>query len=824
LAVTAIPEFARQAQIQIVAPADALRSVTTPEIKGAFDAREALRRLIARTDLEIAGDDGMTVTLRRKVLPVAPPKAAVRAPEPTLPLASATEVDPLFVFGSGRVRQVQTVAGAELARAAPGSSPIQLIEKLPSVSITYGDAFGMNESSTRVAVRNFAQGRLGFTLDDVPLGDMTHDDDNGLHISRAISGENVASVELAQGPGSLEGASSSNLGGTIKFVSHAPSQLRGASFSASAGSNNTLRGFARLETGELDTGLRVAGSYAYSTTEKWQGDGRQYLQQVNLKAVQPAGEGSLTGFVNLSRRRDSDPQDLSLEMIRRLGLGWDNISRDWPLAVRLAEIGANRGDTGVPPRNPGFGVVFPAPFTSVTDAYYDATSARDDALTGLTWRTPVGDRVDAKATIYGHWGRGQDLLWTPFKASPNYGLPGATANDAPISLQSTEYSIARRGVLASATARFGNHAISGGLWLEDNDFIQARRFYGLDRSASRRRYDDFQTDPFLTEWEYHFLTRTRQFHVQDIWTAGDALTVSAGFKSESVNNQATTRTGPQKTGGIRARDHFLPEVGIRFRLSSDAELFADYGRGMRAFTAANTSGPFATTQAAFEAVRTTLKPEISDSIEAGVRYTTTELSLLGAVYGVRFHNRLFSTPIGRGVLGDPLTIANVGSVTSGGAETAIVWRFARDWSLFGSYSYGRAVYDDDVFDGDGVLIGKTAGKKAVDAPEHLAKARLEYQGDKLFGRLDVSYTGDRYFTFENDRRVPAYTTVDLTIGHRFSGPSWRSGLELQLSVTNLLDARYISTIGSQDFPIRGDAQTLLAGPPREAFVTLRETF
>jgi TonB-dependent receptor len=63
-AVKAIPELARQGQIQIVASARDLAGVRTPAIKGTMDAREALRRLIAGTPLRIVGDDGQTVTLR----------------------------------------------------------------------------------------------------------------------------------------------------------------------------------------------------------------------------------------------------------------------------------------------------------------------------------------------------------------------------------------------------------------------------------------------------------------------------------------------------------------------------------------------------------------------------------------------------------------------------------------------------------------------------------------------------------------------------------------------------------------------------------------
>ena len=63
-AVRAIPELARQAQVQIVAPARDLQGISTPAVKGRMDVRTALRRLIAGTPLRIDTDDGQIITLR----------------------------------------------------------------------------------------------------------------------------------------------------------------------------------------------------------------------------------------------------------------------------------------------------------------------------------------------------------------------------------------------------------------------------------------------------------------------------------------------------------------------------------------------------------------------------------------------------------------------------------------------------------------------------------------------------------------------------------------------------------------------------------------
>ena len=50
------------------------------------------------------------------------------------------------------------------------------------------------------------------------------------------------------------------------------------------------------------------------------------------------------------------------------------------------------------------------------------------------------------------------------------------------------------------------------------------------------------------------------------------------------------------------------------------------------------------------------------------------------------------------------------------------------------------------------------------------------------------------------------------------------GFTIEASVTNLTDKDYISTIGTNGYTASGDNQTLLAGAPRQWFVTLRRGF
>lgn len=59
----ALPEFARQAGVQIVAPGESLEYVRTPRISGRLETRLALQQLLAGTGLNVVTDDGVTITL-----------------------------------------------------------------------------------------------------------------------------------------------------------------------------------------------------------------------------------------------------------------------------------------------------------------------------------------------------------------------------------------------------------------------------------------------------------------------------------------------------------------------------------------------------------------------------------------------------------------------------------------------------------------------------------------------------------------------------------------------------------------------------------------
>ena len=657
---------------------------------------------------------------------------------------------------------------------------------------------------------------------------MSYGNHNGLHITRAISSENIGSVRVSQGAGSLGTQATNALGGTVETFSADPADyLSGGSLGAQGnltyGSNETWRGFARLALGSRD-GIRGYASYGYGSTDKFRGEGVQDQHMGNAKVVIPVGDAMIDGWLSYSDRREQDYQDMSMDMIRRLGWDWDNTYPDYARAIDYAsryndvDLVSNSGGSPFPDglydysgASVADGQVYPGNVTSVDDAYYDASGLRKDWLGAVGFSSPLGERASMKLKGYYHNNKGMGLWATPYVPSPN---------GVPMSVRTTEYEMDRIGVFGSVDFALGIQNFTVGGWYENNKFNQARRFYAFaSRTEPGLSFRDYPTDPFATQWEFDFTTDTIQYHVQDKIDLG-MLTINLGWKGFKVTNEAEAIVQASfPEGRIKAEDWFQPHAGFAVELSPEAEAFGGFTQATRAFSSATTTGPFSTNQTGFDAIRNDLKPEQSDTWELGLRYHNSVFNGVIGAYWVNFRNRLLAVQVGSSIQGNPSALQNVGNVRAIGVEAAGNLILGGGFSLYASYSYTDATYRDDVVNGDGTLVAAIAGKTVIDSPKHLARGEISYDHEGAFGRIGLNYMSRRYYTYTNDQSVPGRVLVDATVGYRFT-----DRLELQLNATNLLDKRYVGTIGSAGISNSGDSQTLLVGAPSQFFATIKAGF
>lgn len=726
---------------------------------------------------------------------------------------AVVQTENVSVFGQGQSRQVSSITSEDMKKAVAGTSPLKVLEKLPGVSFQSSDPFGSYEWSTRFSVRGFGQSYMGFTLDGIPLGDMSYGNNNGLHISRAISSENIGRVNLSQGSGSLGVASTSNLGGTVQFISSDPENVSGIRAEQTLGSNSTTRSFVRLDTGMLESGTKAYVSYDHQYSNKWKGAGPQKQDQFNSKIVHIWGENRVSAFVNTSDRTEIDYGDMSIDMQQKLGWGWDNYAPDWNRAVDAAR-GVFTGAVGT--INPATG--------PLDAAYYQGSGLRKDTLAGTSLDLAVTDNVRVKATLYSHQNDGQGHWYTPYVASPGVAAAAGvyTGPGLPISIRTTEYGIKRTGLVSDLTWNSGINTVNAGLWFEKSDSTLARSYYAATGGGDA---NVFLTNPFRTDFYQTFATTTTQLHVQDTLALMDGrMKANFGFKSPKVEIDAVSVVGNRSGGNLTAKKTFLPQMGINYTLSETGEVFASASQNMRAYQP-GVSGPFSQTPAAFAAGLPNLKPETSNNFEIGYRYKGDAVQASVAAYQTDFSDRLLSVAVTQGIISVPGTLVNVGKVQSRGVEAALAWNPVKNWTWFNALTFNDSKYKSGYM--NGAVFVNTADKQVVDTPRVMFSTDVGYEHAGWFGSVGGKYTGQRYYTYLNDNKVDAFWLMNASAGYKQKDMLGLKEFSAQLNVTNLLDKRYFGTIGSNGFAAsdpQGAFATLQEGAPRQVFMTVGGKF
>ncbi|MET0937325.1 MAG: TonB-dependent receptor [Luteibacter sp.] len=721
---------------------------------------------------------------------------------------NAKQLEAVSVIAPGETRQVQSIGADEIVKQqTPGTSALKALDKLPGVQFQSADPWGAYEWSTQITLHGFEQSRLGFTLDGIPLGTMGYGVTDGLQVTRAITTENLATVELAQGAGALGTASNTNLGGTVQFYSADPDMTPGVRFNQVIGSDSTHRTFARVDSGDYH-GFSMYLSFVNADTDKWKGFGDQKSNQANLKAVYQWGDGNrVSFFADSSKRKEYDYMDLSLVSQRALGWNWDYLQPDWSSAVQIANALNGNG------QYPALLDALPADYGKGDATYYAGGGIRRDSLAGLSGSFNLGGAT-LDTTGYYHADRGEGQWATPYQAS---------SPTVPISMRTTDYGLDRYGLTSALKFTLGNHDIEVGVWGEDANTNQERNYFTLDGQYTGLYsvYND-QT-PFLRAFLQHYETKTRMGYAEDtMHFLDDQLTVNVGAKSLRVTTDATSRvaTTAFAQGQMKASKGFLPQAGIDYKLDASQDIYGSYAKNLSAFGIT----PFSTSQASFDAAKSRLKPEQSQTWQAGYRaHGDTFEASLGLFY-TRFENRLLVTTPCPAVVTCASSLNNVGDVKSRGADIAFLWKPVQGLSWLNSFSYNHSQYQDD-YQNAGTV--PTADKYVVGVPKTMFSSSVGYQVDGWRANLEGKYTGRRYITYTNDSSVPSYWVVDVGIAYDIGNLSVLKELSIGLNVTNLLDKRYFASTGTNGYvasdPL-GYNQTLMAGAPRQYFVNLNAKF
>lgn len=727
--------------------------------------------------------------------------------------------------GLGQIRAGNAISRLDVQLTPSGTSPLKAIERLPGVNMQGADPFGLYEWATRITMRGFQSSQVGQTFDGITLGDMSYGNFNGLNIGRAIDSDNLSDATVTQGGSALGTASSNNLGGVVQYSSADPANTRGLSLRQMVGAANARRSALKFETGLLSRGSTAFKSYlSYSRydTDKWKGSGErfsparsglfgqngllggageQWMDQVNWKAQLLAGAHKFTVYYNFADKKEADYTDLTLARFNQSGRDWDQFS-SWSAAQSAAAS------------------------SSPDQAYFhSAQGSRRDHLAYLSADFQLGERalVSIKPYLHTNVGAGD---WH----APNYGSTAFSPD--PIYFRQTQYDTRRTGLLARGRVQFAGNVLEVGGWLEQNEANITRKAWRLKDYAASPVVDFNNVLAQFFDRTGDISTRT--LYAQNTNTfAGERLKLSYGVKylyiSADFTNNGKTDVAAKLFGdptrpnvSIPTDGGLLPQVGVVWSADRDLQLFGNFSQNVNAYPYSPQSGVYNTNATAFQFFKDNTKPEKATTLEAGVRLRKERVEASLGLYTIDYNNRLI------GVAVCPLTatcvssFANVGGVSTRGAEGLLSIRLADGVSWVNTAAVNDSKIDDDYTSGTTTVA--SSGKTVVDAPKILANSSLRLTRGGVLGSLSARHVGKRYFSILNDIAAPAYTTVDASAGYTFKRAGPFKGLSLQLSAMNLLDEKYIATVGTGGFSVSGDLETLMAGPKRLVFLTVGTSF
>ncbi len=766
------------------------------------------------------------------------------------------------VTGRGSSRAASTVDSTALKQAAPGTSALKAIERVPGVNVQSADGFGMYEWSNRITMRGFQSAQIGQTMDGIPLGDMSYGNWNGLGVGRAVDAANLESASVTQGTGALGTASANNLGGVVQYASADPAGRSKFTLQQMGGQYAARRSMLRY-----DLGLKTFGgsngfssfiSYSRFDTDKWKGAGDRFSnfpgeqnlllgqnglfggagetwhEQLNLKANLFLGSSKFTAFYNYANRKESDFMDLSLSVFNSTAPGSSNFGfgpmfdylTDWNTAKSFAQA-------SIPT------------YTELTDASYysSAQGARMDHLAYVKGEFKPTSTTRIEVQPYLHLNRGGGD-WH----APSY---GASYSPDPIMFRQTQYKANRSGLMAKGTASFSAGSVTNqfevGGWYEMNESSNRRPRWGLVNyqqgpevnfnNVLRLDYD--RTADVTTTLMYAQNTSRLMSERLTLTYGAKYLRVNADFRNNG-NTPVNGRTAPifadqaRPSLNIEMDGELLPQVGAVFKVNGDNEVFANWSENVNQFPLNPAGGVYNTAITTFDFFRNTAKAERATTLEVGARTRRGQVEAGLTAYTIDYRNRLLGVALCPQTVTCASGFGNVGSVNTMGLEGVVNADLGRGLRAFASATLNSSKFGEDYLSNPSNpnSLVNTKDKFVQDAPQQMLNASLSYTRAKASLSMGGRYVGERYFTYTNDLaaagdgegKVPGYFVSDLSARYRLGSIGALKSLELQLNASNLLDERYIATMGSGGFVARGDLPTFLTGAPRQLFVTVSTTF
>jgi len=281
-------------------------------------------------------------------------------------------------------------------------------------------------------------------------------------------------------------------------------------------------------------------------------------------------------------------------------------------------------------------------------------------------------------------------------------------------------------------------------------------------------------DPFRPNFATD--TTTHAFYLEDAYRVNERLLLTAGARHD--------RYKVDRRNLLAASGHFATtlrsnavRLGASWKLAPDTSLYGQLSTG---------SDPV-TSILSMNLANSRFKLTDARQVEAGVKQMLAggAAEWTAALYKIKKDDIITRDP------NNPALSVQGGSQTSQGAEVSASLRLAHAWRLDANLAYTDAEFDELLEAGN----VSRAGNRPADVPKVSSNLWLTHRAGDWRTSAGLRYVGERFISNANTQTLPAYTTLDASIGWAL-----RRNVQLQLNLRNLADRLYaITSYGSSQY-------------------------
>ncbi len=730
-----------------------------------------------------------------------------------------------------------TVTAEELAKQRPTGNAYDALGLMPAVN-TYGyDATGLFGGG--LTLRGFNSDQIGATINGVPVNDSGN---FAVFPQEYVDMENTCTQFVTQGSTDVDSPQVGATGGNFGITTCDPEDKQRFRVAQTLGQLHIQKTYLRVDSGRFADGrAKVFLSMSHAESDKWKGAGKADRNHIDAGFNYDWDRFNYVhGTILYNRAVNNNISTFNLADLQKNGYHYDYSTK----FVGHAAARPGLADNDAKQEN--------------ADSFYKlALNPFQNVIASATAKFRVGPDTDIKVVPYYWYGYGTGGVQQKLQQE-NAFLNTATGKFTGVDLNGDGDTLdkvivyngsitrtQRPGVSTSVTHNIGDHQILGGFWYERAVHRQTGPMTEVDAEGNPADIwlrDNLVTRPDGSPYasrDWKSISTAWQLFLQDsISLMQDKLVVNVGVRTPRIKRDFTNYANEgSKQDALNSAvtykyektySDLLPQLGARYRITNDDQLFASVAKNMKAppnFVLSSTNSNVTVSPTGAVTLVSDVKAETAINLDMGYRRQTKDITGQVTVFFTDFKDR-------QATAFDPISqtssLTNVGKVRNRGFEVELGNTPVNGWSFYSSLGYGDSKVMDDIRVSKTQLL-PTKGKEFPLTPKWKAGLSASYETNSWYARVKAKYTSSQQATLVNDEKVPAYTLVDLDAGYQFPSFGAFKNPKLTFNISNLFNKEYRNPSSQQTNAIAYPGSTAknvfyYLGAPRFASATLRVDF